>query len=153
MIPPSCLFVEICWAIAIGFWFPHPKVEVPLNDTLSLFVCQVPGAANRFQEMMRHLAAKKRQPCCQGCEDVEPKSWVKWLPVCACFQVDLKRSRRRIVPFWRLEMLGRIARREGKNMLGMEKVSMLLTHAFNMICWVNYGEFQKNSKWGLVKSY
>lgn len=28
-------------------------VEVPLNDTLSLFVCQVPGAANRFQEMMR----------------------------------------------------------------------------------------------------
>ena len=48
------------------FWANHPKksvvwntfifhrqVEVPLNDTLSLFVCQVPGAANRFQEMMR----------------------------------------------------------------------------------------------------
>ena len=45
------------------------------------------------------------------------------------------------MPFWRLEMLGRIAPLEGKNMLGMEKVSRLLTHAFNMICWVNYGEF------------
>ena len=33
---------------------------MPLNDTLSLFACQVPGAANRFQEMMRNSTAKKR---------------------------------------------------------------------------------------------
>ncbi|CAE7464273.1 Mettl23, partial [Symbiodinium sp. KB8] len=28
-------------------------LEVPLNDTFSVFVSQVPGAANRFQEMLR----------------------------------------------------------------------------------------------------
>ena len=31
-------------------------VQVPLNDTFSVFVSQVPGAANRFQEMLRHWA-------------------------------------------------------------------------------------------------
>ena len=36
-------------------FYSTSEVEVPLNDTLSLFVCQVPGAANRFQEMMRRL--------------------------------------------------------------------------------------------------
>ena len=38
-----------------SFW------EVPLNDTLSLNLCQVPGAADRFLEMMRRPAQSAEQ--------------------------------------------------------------------------------------------
>eukprot|EP00439_Symbiodinium_sp_Y106_P048814 s7507_g6.t1 len=60
-------------------------LEVPLNDTFSVFVSQVPGAANRFQEMLRGSpeVTNITTDILQGGDTVWPASIIlaRWLAI------------------------------------------------------------------------